>query len=122
MMKKLFLSIISLVLAGGAYAQLNTFSDGDTISAEKMNQNFQALVNSNLVRKTSIDCDAGETINGAIGQGFNDITISGTCNENLYFLEWDYSAKTNVDPLIPPRYLKITGKCHIFTKIEISPI
>ena len=43
MMKKLFLSIISLALAVGAYAQLNTFSDGDTISAEKMNQNFQHL-------------------------------------------------------------------------------
>jgi len=37
-MKKLFLSLISMALAGGVYAQLNTFNEGDVISAEQMNQ------------------------------------------------------------------------------------
>ena len=110
-MKKLFLSIISLALAGGAYAQLNTFSDGDTISAEKMNQNFQALVNSNHIRATAVNCGAGETINAAIANGFNDITISGTCSENLLFSVWHDSTVDDRSPSgkLAPRYLRLSG-------------
>ena len=40
-MKKALFSILSFLLAGSVYAQLNTFSEGDVISAEQMNQNFE---------------------------------------------------------------------------------
>ena len=73
------------------------------ISAEQMNENFQALVNSNLLQSTSVNCDEGETINGAIESGYNDITVSGTCNENLNFVDWDDS------PQLAPKYLKLVG-------------
>jgi len=80
-MKKLFLSLIFLTLAGSVYAQLNTFSDGDIVSAEKMNENFDFVLKN--VRSTTVDCDAGETINAALTEGYNDITIFGTCNEEI---------------------------------------
>jgi len=57
-----------LVLAGGAiaYADVpNTFKDGDTLSADKVNQNFQALVD--LTTDQSI---AGKkTFTGSVGVG-----------------------------------------------------
>ena len=83
-MKKLFLSAISIALAGSAYAQLNTFQEGDVISAEQMNQNFEAILKKSMVvRSTTVDCDAGKTINAALTEGYNDITIFGTCNEEI---------------------------------------
>ena len=112
-MKNLILSLVSLALGCSAYAQLNTFNDGDTISAEKMNQNFQALVNSNHIRATAVNCGAGETINAAIANGFNDITISGTCSENLLFSVWreDSSESEDATPTdkLAPRYLRLSG-------------
>ena len=69
-MKKLFLSLISLALAGSSYAQLNTFKEGDVISAEQMNENFQYLEQQfRGARATTVNCDDGETINGAIENG-----------------------------------------------------
>ena len=73
------------------------------VSVEQMNENFQALVNSNLLRSTSFNCNDGETINGAIESGYNDITVLGTCNENLNFVDWEDS------PQLAPRYLKLIG-------------
>ena len=110
-MKKLFLSALALALAGSAYAVPNNFSDGDIVSAEKMNQNFQALVNSNHIRATAVNCGAGETINAAIANGFNDITISGTCSENLLFSVWRGSSVDDRTPSgkLAPRYLRLSG-------------
>ena len=110
-MKKLFLSLISMTLAGSVYAQLNTFKEGDVISAEKMNENFESLINSNVLRPKSVNCDEGETINGAIEKGFNDITVSGTCNENLQYSVWvgDSSADDPSSDKLAPRFLKIVG-------------
>ena len=109
-MKKLFLSAISIALAASVYAIPHTFKEGDVLSAEKMNENFQALVNSNVLRSKSVNCEDGETINGAIENGYNDITVSGTCNENLLYTVWRDSGVDNKPSGMPvPRYLKITG-------------
>jgi len=61
-MKKLFLSAISIALAASAYAIPNTFSEGDVLSAEKMNENFQALEQQfRGARSTNVDCAAQGT-------------------------------------------------------------
>ena len=111
-MKKLFLSAISIALAASAYAIPNTFSEGDVISAEQMNENFESLINSNLLRSISVNCGEGETINGAIESGYNDITVSGTCNENLLYTVWrDSKGENEYQPSnkLAPRYLKLSG-------------
>ena len=115
-MRKLFLTLISLALAGSAYAQLNTFSEGDVISAEKMNENFEYLEQQfRGSRATTVDCGTsgtGSGINEAIAQGFNDITVSGTCNENLLYTVWrDDKQDGEYQPSnkLAPRYLRISG-------------
>ena len=105
-MKNLILSLVSLALACSAYAQLNTFSDGDTISAEKMNQNFQHLEQQfRGTRATTVNCAAGGKIGDAISNGYTNITVSGTCTENLLFFE-EWGDNTFA---LAPRYLKLTG-------------
>ena len=110
MLKKIYL-LIGLLVATTSHAQLNTFSEGDVISAEQMNENFESLVNSNLLRSTSVSCDDGETINGAIEIGYNDITVSGTCSENLLFSVWRDSSVDDRTPSgkLAPRYLRLSG-------------
>jgi len=80
-MKKLFLSMLALALAGSTYAQLNTFSDGDIVSAEKMNENFDFVLKD--IRATEVYCNAGETIKSALESGFNYLTIYGTCTDQI---------------------------------------
>ena len=111
-MKKLFLSAISIALAASVYAIPHTFKEGDVLSAEKMNENFESLINSNVLRSTSVNCDEGQTINGAIKSGYNDITVSGTCNENLLYTVWrDSKGENEYQPSnkLSPRYLKLSG-------------
>jgi len=82
------------------------------ISAEQMNKNFEYLEQQfRGARATTVDCGtsgSGSGINQAIAQGFNDITISGTCRENINFGLW-----TNDD--FPPNdqqapgYLRLKG-------------
>jgi len=81
------------------------------ISAEQMNENFESLINSNVLRPKSVNCDDGETINGAIEKGFNDITVSGTCNENVDFTVWRDSAVDGRNPngKLAPRLLKLSS-------------
>ena len=111
-MKKLFLSAIAVVLAGGAYAIPNTFSEGDIVSAEKMNENFQALEQQfqGALAKT-VNCAAGEKIGDAISNGYTNITVSGTCTENLQFSMWREDSAENGTPTgkLAPRFLKLTG-------------
>ena len=111
-MKNLILSLISLALACSAYAQLNTFSDGDTISAEKMNQNFQHLEQQfRGTRTTTVNCAAGEKIGDAIDNGYTNITVSGTCAENLQFSMWREESAENSTPTgkLAPRFMRIAG-------------
>jgi len=83
-MKKTILTLISLLLPviGSAQQMPNTFSDGDLIYAEQINENFEYLLKRAAIRKTTVDCSAGETINAALVK-YNHIVISGTCTENI---------------------------------------
>ena len=102
----LFLNVVT------AYAQLNTFSEGDVISAEQMNENFQYLEQQfRGARAKTVDCDDGETINEAIEKGYTNITVSGTCTENLLYTVWRDNANEDRLPnnTLAPRYLKISG-------------
>ncbi len=111
-MKKLFLSAIAVVLAGGAYAIPNTFSEGEIVSAEKMNANFQHLEQQlqGAIEK-AVNCAAGEKIAEAIANGYTNITVSGTCTENLQFSMWREDSAENGTPTgkLAPRFLKLTG-------------
>ena len=111
-MKKLFLSAIAVVLAGGAYAIPNTFSEGEIVSAEKMNANFQHLEQQlqGAIEK-AVNCAAGEKIADAIANGYTNITVSGTCTENLQFSMWREDSAENGTPTgkLAPRFLKLTG-------------
>ena len=109
-MKALFLSLSMLFLSFLAYAQLNTFSEGDVISAEQMNQNFESLVNGTQTRSTTVDCGAngtGSGINQAILEGYNDITIVGVCRENLNFGTAPLDEQSSGNPA--PKYLRLVG-------------
>ena len=76
-MKKLFLSAISFALAASAYAIPNTFSEGDVISAEQMNENFEYLEQQfRGTRSTLVNCEDGEKIGDAISNGYTNITVS----------------------------------------------
>ena len=108
-MKKLFLSALAIALAGSAYAVPNSFSDGDIVSAEEMNANFQHLEQQfqgtqQALAKT-VNCAAGEKIGKAIDDGYTNITVSGTCTENLLFFE-EWGDNTFA---LAPRYLKLSG-------------
>ena len=108
-MKKLFLSALALALAGSTYAVPNSFSDGDIVSAEEMNANFQHLEQQfqgtqQALAKT-VNCAAGEKIGKAIDDGYTNITVSGTCTENLLFFE-EWGDNTFA---LAPRYLKLSG-------------
>ena len=109
-MKKLFLSAISIALAASAYAIPNTFSEGDVLSAEKMNENFESLVNGTQTRSTTVDCGTdgtGNGINQAILEGFNNITIKGICLENLNFGTATNDTSSSGNPA--PKYLRLVG-------------
>jgi len=112
-MKKLFLSLISLALAGSVYAQLNTFKEGDVISAEQMNENFQFLLQQTTGPSevsTTVNCGSdGSGINQAITEGFNVIQIQGTCKENLSFGLWRLVDEEPANYNNAPAYLRIVG-------------
>ena len=83
-MKKAIGMLISLLLPliGSAQQLPHTFQDGDLIYAEEINANFEYLLKRAAIRKTTVDCNAGETINAAL-EKYNHLVISGTCNENI---------------------------------------
>ena len=104
--------MLALALAGSAYAQMNTFSEGDIVSAEKMNENFQVLEQQfQGSRATTVNCAAGEKIGKAIDDGYTNITVSGTCTENLQFSMWREDSAENGTPTgkLAPRFLRIAG-------------
>ncbi len=110
-MKNLIISLISLTIASVSYGQLNVFNEGDVVSAEEMNENFEFLINGTQTRVTTVDCGingSGSGINQAILEGFNDITIKGVCQENLNF-----GTATKDEPASSgnpaPKYLRLVG-------------
>ena len=111
-MKKLFLSAISIALATSAYAIPNTFKEGDVISAEQMNENFEYLEQQfRGARSTDVKCGEGEKIGDAISNGYTNITVSGSCTENLQFSMWREDSAENSSPTgkLAPRFLRIAG-------------
>ena len=83
-MKKI-LSLVMMLgcLAISSYASdnrsaPNVFSSGSTISSSQMNENFNFLASE--LREKQVNCNNGETISDAINEGYNSLTIYGTCN------------------------------------------
>ena len=75
-MKILLLTLSFLLLSFVVNAQLNTFQKGDSISAQKMNENFEYLEQQfRGARATNVNCAAGETINWAIENGSDYLSI-----------------------------------------------
>ena len=56
----------------------NVFSSGTTISSSQMNENFNFLASEFRVKE--VNCNNGETISDAINEGYNSLTIYGTCD------------------------------------------
>ena len=112
-MKALNLTLLLLFISLQCYGQLHTFEADDPVSAKEMNENFQHLEKQFRGTKSiDIDCDNGGSISASIANGFNDITVLGTCSENLRYTVW---RDDSVDAYVPsgkfaPRFLKITGK------------
>ena len=85
-MKHLLISITLLLLSIQAFGSdnrsaPNVFSSGSTISSSKMNENFNFLASE--IREKNVYCNNGETITDAINEGYNSITIYGTCDSTF---------------------------------------
>ena len=81
-MKKiiLILSILFVPQLISAQSVPNTFQNGEVIDATKFNENFKIV--SSGIRKGTVDCDAGESINEKLKE-YNHLKISGICSENV---------------------------------------
>ena len=82
-MKKIFGLLMILVMGSITHASdnrsaPNVFSSGSTISSSQMNENFNFLASE--IREKDVYCDNGETITDAINEGYNSLTIYGTCD------------------------------------------
>ena len=104
-MKYLLNSITLLLLSTLAFGSdnrsaPNVFSSGSTISSSQMNENFNFLASE--IREKDVNCNNGETITDAINEGYNSLTIYGSCNSaiGVYRLDpspfgWNYSDMPN---------------------------
>ena len=93
-MKKTILTLISLLLPviGSAQQMPHTFSDGDLIYAEQINENFEFLAKKFGTSQATVDCTSGATadpdnsvytsINEALKQ-HNHLVLTGMCNESV---------------------------------------
>ena len=77
-MKKIF--GLLMILTVGSFTQAsdnrsapNVFSSGSTISSSQMNENFNFLASK--LREQEVNCNNGETISGAINEGYDSLTI-----------------------------------------------
>ena len=82
-MKKIFglfmiLVVGSITQASDNRSAPNVFSSGSTISSSQMNENFNFLASE--IREKDVNCNNGETITDAINEGYNSLTIYGTCD------------------------------------------
>jgi hypothetical protein len=104
-MKHLLSSFTLLLLSTLAFGSdnrsaPNVFSSGSTISSSQMNENFNFLASE--IRDKDVNCNNGETITDAINEGYNSLTIYGSCNSAIavYRLDpspfgWSYSDLPN---------------------------
>ena len=104
-MKKIFgllmiLVVGSITQASDNRSAPNVFSSGSTISSSQMNENFNFLASE--IREKDVYCNNGETITDAINEGYNSLTIYGSCNSaiGVYRLDpspfgWNYSDMPN---------------------------
>ena len=93
-MKKIFGLVMILVVGAVTYASdnrsaPNVFSSGSTISSAQMNENFNFLASE--IREKDVYCDNGETIKDAINEGYNSLTIYGTCDGGVMVYMFDPS-------------------------------
>ena len=63
------------------------FSSGSTISSSQMNENFNFLASE--IREKDVYCDSGDTISDAINEGYNSLTIYGTCDGGVMTYKFD---------------------------------
>ena len=94
-MKKIFgilmiMVIGSITQASDNRSAPNVFSSGSTISSSQMNENFNFLASE--IREKEVNCNNGETISDAINQGYNSLTIYGTCDGGLMVYMFDPNA------------------------------
>ena len=68
----------------------NVFSSGSTISSSQMNENFNFLASE--IRERYVYCNSGYTISEAINEGYNSLTIYGTCDGGLMVYMFDPNA------------------------------
>ena len=94
-MNKILVLILAIGFSGSLFgadnrSAPNIFSSGSTISSSQMNENFNFLASKARVK--TVNCDSGETIAGAINEGFNYLKISSMlpflklCNSDGNFL------------------------------------
>ena len=91
-MNKILALIIALGLSGSLFGSdnrsaPNVFSSGSTISSSQMNENFNFLASE--IREKEVNCDNGETITDAINEGYNSLTIYGTCDGGIMVYMFD---------------------------------
>ena len=67
--------ICLLPMAPSAQSMPHTFTDGDIIYADQINENFEYLLKRTALHQKNVDCDAGETITAAL-EKYNHIIIS----------------------------------------------
>ena len=94
-MKKIFGLLIILVVgsitqASDKRSAPNMFSSGSTISSSQMNENFNFLASE--IREKDVDCNSGDTISEAINEGYNSLTIYGTCDGGVMVYMFDPNA------------------------------
>ena len=91
-MKKIFgllmiLMVGSITHASDNRSAPNVFSSGSTISSSQMNENFNFLASE--IREKDVNCNNGETITDAINEGYNSLTIYGTCDGGIMVYMFD---------------------------------
>ena len=94
-MKKIFgllmiLMVGSITHASDNRSAPNVLSSGSTISSSQMNENFNFLASE--IREKDVDCNSGDTISEAINEGYNSLTIYGTCDGGLMVYMFDPNA------------------------------
>ena len=57
----MLLSLLPISLK--AQSMPHSFTDGDIIYADQINENFEYLLKRTAIHQTNVDCNAGETIN-----------------------------------------------------------
>ena len=106
----MILMVGSITHASDNRSAPNVFSSGSTISSSQMNENFNFLASE--IRERDVNCNNGETISDAINEGYNSLTIYGTCDGGVVAYMFDpviYGVSFNQMLNKPVSYLIIKG-------------